>query len=256
VNRVALLMYHIVDRPLSQAEARFCCAPARFEAHMRHLAEYGLAVSLEDLHHALVGRGQLPTDAVAVTFDDGFAATFEHALPILKRYRIPATMFIVSGRIGGYNDWMTPRGFPTRPLVTKQQIVAMRDAGLTIGSHTRNHPRLPGLPAQNLLEEISGSRADLEGVLAERVNHFAYPFGQYDIDSREMVKASGYSTACSTRAGFNNAEVGRFDLRRLEVYGWDSLWRLRQKMKYGRNESSVTFPAAYYLSRARIRLGF
>ena len=248
-------MYHIIDRPLSQREARYCCPPDLFETHMRHLAECGVAIGLDELRRGLEGQAQISTHAVAVTFDDGFAATFEHAMPVLERYRIPATMFVVSGRVGGYNDWMTQRGFPHRALMDERQILAMRDAGITVGSHTRNHPRLPGMPSENLADEICGSRVDLERLLAQQVRHFAYPFGLYDDAARQMVRTAGYSTACSTRAGFNNADVGCFDLRRLEVYGWDSLWRLRQKLKYGRNESSLSFPASYYLGRARARLG-
>jgi len=222
---------------------------------MRHLAEYAVAMDLDDLQRALQEDAQITMPAVAVTFDDGFAATFEHAVPVLERYRIPATMFVVSGRVGGYNDWMTQRGFPHRALMDERQILLMRDAGITVGSHTRNHPRLTGMPSKSLTDEISGSRVDLERMLAQQVRHFAYPFGLYDDAAREMVRLAGYSTACSTRAGFNTADVGCFDLRRLEVYGWDSLWRLRQKLKYGSNDSSLTFPASYYLGRVRARLG-
>ena len=252
--RATLLMYHIVDRPLSDQEARYCCAPDLFERHMRHLADSGCAIGLDDFRRALNAEQDLPADAVAVTFDDGFAATFEHALPVLQRYRIPATMFVVSGRIGGCNDWMMPRGFPQRALMNERQILGMRDAGVTIGSHTRTHPRLPGMTRERLTEEIGGSRNDLEILLAQDVRDFAYPFGAYDETARQAVQAAGYRTACSTRAGFNNTDARCYELRRTEVYGWDSMWRFRQKLKYGRNESSVTFPLAYYAGRARARL--
>ena len=255
MNRVTLLMYHIIDHPLSDKEARYCCAPELFEKHMRHLAESGRMIGLEDLWSALNGDRDLMPDAVAVTFDDGFAATFDHALPALLRYRIPATMFVVSGRVGGYNDWMTPRGFPQRALMTEKQIFAMRDAGVTMGSHTRTHPRLSGLDPDLLAAEITGSRTDLEMLLGQEVKDFAYPFGLYDGAAREAVRAAGYRTACSTRAGFNSADISRYELRRIEVYGWDALWRFRQKLKYGRNESGFAFPITYYLGRARTHLG-
>jgi peptidoglycan/xylan/chitin deacetylase (PgdA/CDA1 family) len=248
-------MYHIIDRPLSDQEARYCCAPDLFEKHMRHLATSGCAIGLDDFCRALSAERDLPSDAVAVTFDDGFAATFEHALPVLERYRVPATMFVVSGRVGGYNDWMMPRGFPQRALMSARQILDMRDAGVNIGSHTRTHPRLPGMTREELTEEISGSRNDLQTLLAQDVSDFAYPFGAYDDTARHMVQAAGYQTACSTRAGFNNTDARCYELRRMEVYGWDLMWRFRQKLKYGRNESSLTFPLTYYASRARAYLG-
>jgi peptidoglycan/xylan/chitin deacetylase (PgdA/CDA1 family) len=255
MNRAAILMYHIVDRPRSEREAKYCCPPEVFEQHMGHLSASGRAVGLPELVAALQGEGDCPADAVAVTFDDGFAATFENAMSVLERHRVPATMFLVSGRIGSHNDWMTANGFPRRDLVTRAQVLAMRDAGVTLGSHTRTHPRLTAVSAPRLADEIAGSKADLEDVLGREVGYFAYPFGLLDETARAAVERAGYRAACSTRSGFNGTQVGHFELRRIEVFGWDSVWRLRQKLKFGRNDASLTYPLQYYAGRLRARLG-
>jgi len=255
MNRAAILMYHIVDRAQSEREAKYCCTPEAFERHMRYLSASGRAVALPDLVAALRGDGDCPADAVAVTFDDGFATTFENALPVLAHYRVPATVFLVSGRIGGHNDWMTAKGSPRRELMTREQILALRDAGVTLGSHTRGHPRLPEVPAARVREEIAGSKADLEDLLGQEVGYFAYPFGLFDDNARAAVEQAGYRAACSTRSGFNDGRVDRFQLRRIEAFGWDSVWRLRQKLKFGRNEASLAYPLRYYAGRLRARLG-
>jgi len=255
MNRAAILMYHIVDRPQSAQEAKYCCPPQVFEEHVRYIAESGRAVGLPELIAALQGEGNCPSDAVAITFDDGFAATFENAMPVLERYRMPTTMFLVSNRIGGHNDWMTSNGFPRRELMTREQVLSMRDAGVTLGSHTRSHPRLTEVDSARLGDEIAGSKADLEDLLGQEVGYFAYPFGLFDEAGRACVEGAGYRAACSTRSGFNSAQVGRFELRRVEVFGWDTVWRLRQKLKFGRNEASLTYPLQYYAGRLRTRLG-
>jgi peptidoglycan/xylan/chitin deacetylase (PgdA/CDA1 family) len=110
--------------------------------------------------------------------------------------------------------------------------------------------------ADGLADEIAGSKAELEDLLGQEVAYFAYPFGQYTPAGRDRVEQAGYRAACSTRSGFNNSEVDRYQLRRIEVFGSDTPWRFRQKLEYGRNESGLLFPLQYYAGRLRSRLGF
>jgi len=247
-------MYHIIDQPRSALEARYCCPPALFERQMRYLAESGRAVPLAAVANAVRGKGGCPPDAVAVTFDDGFRATHEAALPVLRKHNVPATMFVVSGRVGGSNDWMSSRNFPHRDLMLREEILAMRDAGIDIGSHTRSHPRLTEVAADRLVEEIAGSKADLEQLLGQPIPHFAYPFGLFNEAARAAVQAAGYEAAVSVRSGFNGATVDTYELRRIEVYAGDSVRRFRQKLTYGTNEAGLTLPLKYYAGRLRARL--
>jgi peptidoglycan/xylan/chitin deacetylase (PgdA/CDA1 family) len=257
MKRVLVLMYHIVAEPRSAQEARYCCAPARFEAQMRHLHDTGARlVALDAIAEALDGPAPWPDDGVVVTFDDGFADTFANALPVLHRYRIPATMFAVSDRIGETNRWMSERGFPERRLMSAAELREMNAAGVAIGSHTRTHPRLPDLDPVRQRDEIRGSKGRLEDLLGCAVAGFAYPYGLFDDDARLAVEEAGYRLACSTRSGFNGADSDRYLLRRVEIYGGDNLWQFRQKLKFGANEVSNFYPLRYYAGRLSSRLGF
>jgi peptidoglycan/xylan/chitin deacetylase (PgdA/CDA1 family) len=256
MNRTLILMYHIVAEPLSGREAKYCCTPRRFEAQMRHLATTGVRlISLDKFIDALDGRADSPGAGVAVTFDDGFADTFANALPVLARYGIPATMFALSDRMDAHNDWMSTRGFPRRQLMSATQIREMAASGIDIGSHTRTHPRLPELDARQKRDEIHGSKARLEDLLGRGVTSFAYPYGLFDDDSRQAVEDAGYRAACSVRSGFNGPDSDRFLLRRIEVFGSDTLWHFRQKLKFGANEVSTFYPLRYYARRISDRLG-
>lgn len=73
--------------------------PAQFEWQMRHLREHLHPVALRDVIAHLDDGAPLPPAAVAVTFDDGFADTYRYAFPVLKRYAIPATIFVSTGYI-------------------------------------------------------------------------------------------------------------------------------------------------------------
>lgn len=256
MSRIVVLMYHIIAEPLAAGEAKYCCAPARFEAQMRHLAESGMRLlTLDQIADAYDVRTAWPPAGVVVTFDDGFAETFVNALPVLMRYRIPATMFALSDRIGASNDWMSRRGSPTRPLMSAAQLKEMAAAGIGIGSHTRTHPRLTELDANAKRDEIRGSKAGLEDVLGRAVDYFAYPYGLFDEESTQAVADAGYRAACSVRSGFNGPAVDRFALRRIEVFGADTLWQFRQKLKFGANEVSRLYPLRYYAGRVAARLG-
>jgi peptidoglycan/xylan/chitin deacetylase (PgdA/CDA1 family) len=255
MNRIVILMYHIVAEPLSTQEARYCCTPPRFEAQMRYLRQAGIRLlTLDEIADAFERRAEWPDGGVAVTFDDGFADTFTNALPVLSRHRIPATMFAVSDLLGTSNDWMSARGFPKRRLMSASELQEMSAAGVAIGSHTCSHPHLPELDGEAKRREIRNSKARLEDTIGRSVTAFAYPYGQFDGDARDAVEEAGYRIACSASSGFNSLDVDRYLLRRIEVFGGDNLWQFRQKLKFGANEVSNFYSLRYYAGRVLARL--
>jgi peptidoglycan/xylan/chitin deacetylase (PgdA/CDA1 family) len=255
MSRALILMYHIVDTPRSAKEHRFCTPPGEFVRQMDHLAAAYSPVGLDELADGVRGERPLPERAVHVTFDDGFTGVLEHAAPILSARAIPATLFAVSDRLGRSNDWMARRGFPERPLLTGAQLRELESAGFVIGSHTRTHARLPELDAAEVADEVASSKRALEDVLGRTVRYFAYPYGLQNDAVRGAVVEAGYEAACSTVSGFNRTGQDPFLLRRIDVFGTDRLWQFRQKLRFGRNESSRLYGLTYYGSRVKARLG-
>jgi len=256
MNRAIILMYHIVDDPRTEREGRFCVRPSEFDRQMRWLRESGyLPVRLEQIVDCLVERKPMLSNAVAVTFDDGFSATAAHALPMLQAHGIPATMFVVTQRLGRANDWMYERGFPRRTLMSVAQLRELDAEGVTIGSHTATHPRLTEVSSAQAAAEIAQSKQQLEDTLGKPVRYFAYPYGLYSPELSNAVRASGYRAACSTRAGFNRDGENPFALRRIEVLCGDALWQFNQKLRFGTNHATRSYPLRYYASRIAARLG-
>ncbi|SMC26327.1 Polysaccharide deacetylase [Desulfacinum hydrothermale DSM 13146] len=254
MSRFLVLMYHMVSEPKEPRDARFACPPGLFRRHMEYLARHGYAwVSLEHIHGALTGGTPLPERAVAVTLDDGYADNYEYAWPVLARYGIPATIFLVTDAVGRTNHWMEGRGFSSRRMLSWSQVREMSDHGVSFGSHTASHPRLTELPAHRVEEELTCSRRVLEDKLGRSVFSFAYPYGLVSEGVRDAVVRAGYGLACSTRSGFNRVETDRFQLRRIEVYGTDGVWRLAQKIRFGMNDASLLYPVKYYWNRALAR---
>jgi peptidoglycan/xylan/chitin deacetylase (PgdA/CDA1 family) len=93
----AILMYHSVveDPKVTDSVLGISRSRASFEAHMETLAREFSPVSMQDVGKFARDGKELPRRAVAVTFDDGFADNYEVALPILNRYGVPATIYLM-----------------------------------------------------------------------------------------------------------------------------------------------------------------
>lgn len=251
-ERVPVLMYHRVGDAHNAWEARYAISPQNFAAHMHKLARRGYrAVPISALTAWLEGGPPLPQGAFLLTFDDGFAGVREHALPVLEGLGWPATVFLVSDLIGGRDEWTRSSnpGGVTYPLLTAEEILEMRERGISFHSHTRSHPRLPTLDDERLAEELAGSRAALRRLLGEEIEYFAYPFGQLDDRVEAAVRAAGYRAAFSTLSGFNRRDVNRFRIRRLDVYGTDTPTMLMRKIRLGTNEGELSNAVRYYARR-------
>lgn len=255
MTRFVILMYHMISRPQSQAETKYACPPESFEIHLRKLLQNGyLPVSLESIESHFLSNTPLPKNAVAITLDDGFEDNYTNAFPLLAKYKIPATIFLATGHIEATNSWMAQRDFPVRPMLNWKQIKEMDANGVSFGAHTVNHTKLPDLDSNTATYEITVSKSTIEDKLGKACKHFAYPYGLFNDEHRNMVEAAGFTLASSTRSGFNNINRDPFVLHRIEVYGNDPWWKLKQKLTFGTNDASLLFPLKYYSNRLMQRL--
>jgi peptidoglycan/xylan/chitin deacetylase (PgdA/CDA1 family) len=244
-----VLMYHVVDQPRSSRETRLCCPPESFAEQMDYLQRRRYSViSLSELANSLRENISLPERAVVLTFDDGSACTYEQAMPILRKYRYPATVFVISGLLGKNNEWLRDAGFPERRMLNADEIRALEAERFDIGSHTVTHQWLARIPLSQARAEIRNSKAQLEDVLGHEVAHFAYPFGSYTPEVRDAVVEAGYRAACSTRWGKKHSGFELFDLRRVEIQGKDSLLQFVLKL-HAATHNMPPVPEARHLIR-------
>lgn len=219
----AILTYHSVDpsgSPVSVDEDTF----------RRHVAWLAMAGPKVVPLRELLSSGA-EGDAVALTFDDGFTSFARIAAPLLLEHGLPATVFAVADRAGLTNAWggRDEPGIPTLPLMGWDELGRQREAGFEIGAHSRTHPRLAGLPAAALEEEILGSADDVARHLGERPRSFCYPYGSVD-DAAASVVSDAFDVACTTELAFvesgaDPVRLPRLDMvyfrngRRLEAWG-------------------------------------
>jgi peptidoglycan/xylan/chitin deacetylase (PgdA/CDA1 family) len=207
----AVLTYHSIDSSGSPISV----GAATFQSHLRWLAGSGVqVVTLERLL-------ELPAeaDAVAITFDDGFANFASAAWPSLREYGFPVTLFVVSDFVGRSNSWGRFRGvsIPDLPLLDWKTLVQLAEEGVRLGSHSRTHPDLRAVSESELREEIEGSASSILAETGHVPASFAYPYGFWDADVVAAVRET-YRTACSTELRPLAAQTDAWCLPRLDAF--------------------------------------
>lgn len=255
-ERVPVLMYHRVDAPRDAAERGYCVSPQLFGEHLAWLAAAGWTpCTLAAFGRWQRGEGTLPERSVLITFDDGFAGLHEHVLPRLVARGWPATVFLVSARIGGRDDWATREGrsVGSQALLGAAQIAEMAAAGIEFQSHSRHHADLAALDDAALADELRGSRDELQQLLGRTVDAVAYPYGRTDARVQQAAREAGYRLGFSVEPGFNRPGGDALRLRRLDITGHDGRSRFARKVALGSNDGSLAAQARYLWGRVAAR---
>ncbi len=266
------------------------------EIHLRYIRESFNPIRLDTLLGMLVAGETPPPRSVVLTVDDGYRDFLEVAYPVLRRYEVPATVFVVSQFMrGDFWLWFDRLRFvfenaaaqdfsvigpdgpvrlkldspesrssawdrvmtrclrlapaeraayvaaceaaagmqvPERPSgkfapLSRADIEEMDPRIIEIGSHTRTHPILSGCTDAEVIDEIAGSKAEIEAALGRRVATFCYPNGlseDFDPRSERAVDAAGYLGAVTAFGGLVCKRANRLALPRMSAYrGFNSM---------------------------------
>lgn len=207
---VPILMYHSVI-PDPEPDNMLAVSVKSFERQMRFLKKHRYnVVSVEEIADMIKNKKRMPHKTIAVTFDDGYKDNYDYAFPILKKYGLAATVFIITQEVGR----------PEGDRLSWDEIKSMRDSGLvTVGSHCIGPEPLTKITSEETVKrEIFGSKKVLEKELGRPVNAFSYPEGRFNLRIRQLVIDAGYKAAVATKPGkgFPNDDI--FALKRLRIW--------------------------------------
>ena len=188
-SRACVLMYHRVAEPniLDLSFDNWNLTPARLENQLRWLSANADCVSLSDtLQFCAPGMSGKPM--VALTFEDGFANFRHQALPLLERYRIPATLFIVTRYVDSAGPYPFDRwgqknrsripALAWRPITWTEIEECLNSRLVSVGSHSHNHLNALYASDEQLAEEAGVSHEILTSRLGpEHALFYAYPYG-------------------------------------------------------------------------------
>lgn len=221
---VHVLTYHrFGDDPYDP----FCVRVEDFECQMRLLAESGRAISLAALLEFLDGGRTIPAGAALVTIDDGCPSSFHAAMPILRRFDLPAVVFVPAGEILPDDRSPEPRR-RERPIdrITVGQLLEMQREGITIGSHAWTHHSLGSMSDADARIQLARSKGELERLTGQPVLSFAYPFGtRADFDERtaRLAREAGYRCAFTSQHGAVRLGSDPYELPRVKIEGGEGL---------------------------------
>lgn len=241
-----VLMYHSIPLSAQYIDSPWSVRFEHFRAQLDLLQEYGWkTLCIRDL----TAPPDTYSKTAIITFDDGYADNFR-AFEELARRGMHASWYIVSQDIGGTARWKNP-AISTPSILSKDQLLAMAKTGMEIGSHSRSHCRLTDVSDDTMRDEIEGSKAELEDILGQAVSSFAYPYGTYNDTVLNKVKDAGYLHSCTTRSGWALRDHDPFQIRRITVFGQDSLATYLRKLAFADNNVPWWRPISYYMTRMR-----
>jgi peptidoglycan/xylan/chitin deacetylase (PgdA/CDA1 family) len=200
-----ILMYHSISRNEGDT---LSVAPENFSRQMTFLKEKGYSViSLDELVDNISKGIRYIPNTVVITFDDGAEDNFTNAFPVLKRYNMTATIFLITGYVGeekGYLNW--------------DQVRLMQANGIKFGGHTRNNVYLPSVKDETVLwTEIAGPKVDIKANTGKEIGYFCYPMGGFNEKVKEIVKQAGYKGACTTNRGYDRKNLDVYELNRVKI---------------------------------------
>ncbi len=169
--QVPVLMYHAVSDNIWGIEELFV-SPANMEAQLKALLQAGRTpITFEDLDH--VDKIRKP---VMLTFDDGYKDNYTELFPLLKKYNVKVTIFMITGAVGNQRS------------LTKAQIQEMQASGLvSFQSHTVDHLDMDTLTEAELEYQTRQSQLDLARITGKQSFVLCYPTGKNNALSRQIT---------------------------------------------------------------------
>jgi peptidoglycan/xylan/chitin deacetylase (PgdA/CDA1 family) len=228
---IIVLVYHRVG---GTSDRQIDLPVELFDWQMRYLRERYRVISL-DQAVAIAEESRAPREeTVAITFDDGYEDIHRNAFPILRKYALPATIYLATAYIENGQHFpfearlaQEKRG---RPL-TWAQAAEMAASGLvTFGSHTHTHADLSILTVSKVLREVERSNALITERISRPPAHFSYPWGKWSPGARQVVRESYRTVAIGGTRVNPYGGIDLHALRRVPIQRSDGRFFFRLKL--------------------------
>lgn len=184
MTNAAILLYHHVS---TQTPSSTSVTPDTFKSHMEYIANNHTVLPLTDIVNAIVESKPLPKDAVAITFDDGYANILENAHPILMKLNFSYTVFINPNEIG-----VAPQ------QLTWEEVKRMQGEGVIFANHTLDHLHMLNDEftdenwLERVFENVEAAEKKIDSELGVSLKYLAYPFGEYNLALAAKLEENGY----------------------------------------------------------------
>lgn len=207
---ISILTYHRVLPETSLDRSPFTVSAKQFEEQMTFLSENGyraltLSQLLDRLNATNEKNGIVHPGEVVLTFDDGYTDNYETAFPILRAFGLSATFFVITGRIG------------TADFMSWQQLAEMQRGNMHIESHGHSHTPLELLSVEEIITEVTHSKAVIEQRLDKTVRFMSFPHGSYNKAALDTAREAGYQACATSKCDSVQRSSDAFELPRILI---------------------------------------
>lgn len=237
-NGIPVLMYHHILTAQEKANSPFAnssttMSTKEFNEQMDYLKQFGYTtISTSDLEKYLNHQINLPAKAVVITLDDGNISSRIYAYPKLKAHGFVADQFIITSRIP-----KTPATFDHKSLhfLSQQEMDQMTDVYNYYG-HTH---ALHNLTNNNQSHLVVKSKAEIKKDLQlnrqilKDTTYLAYPFGQYNQTTIQLLKESGFTLAYTIKNGKATLGINKMEIPRVGIEPNVSIKEFAKKVETG-----------------------
>jgi len=202
---VPVICYHSIDKDPS-GKSPIIVSKEKFREHLQTIKDAGYTtLTMAELDDYLFKDKPIPEKSVVLTFDDGYIDNYTNAFPILKEFKMNATIFIISTYLDG-GTYLSPN-----------QVKEMSDYGIDIESHTVTHRRLSELSYDEQLKELKNSKDSIEKITGKPIISIAYPEGKFNEDTKKATIEAGYSMGFTIDRGYADRSDNAAQLNRICV---------------------------------------
>lgn len=223
-------------------------SPEIFEAMLQEIQKLGFTfLNYQEFQAIIFGQKKAEKKQVLLTFDDGYYDNFAFAFPLLKKYKIPAVIFLISSKIQDKKREKAPKFLPHKIIeegenleqfLTLDEIREMENSSLIeFDSHSFSHFSCNSEDEEALESELQSSFLKMKELFPNKKNFgFCWPKGEFNAKALKIIKNSPYSFAFSTLDGAYLYGDNLFTIRRIDFSSAkkgekDYLQRLRKKLR-------------------------
>ncbi|MBQ9658175.1 MAG: polysaccharide deacetylase family protein [Clostridia bacterium] len=196
-HRIAVLCYHNIatteEKQNFLDEQDWTITVENFEEQLKYLQKNNYkTLTMQEFYKWKQGEINLPYKSVLITFDDGFLSNYQYAFPLLKKYNMNATVFIVGSFIDNStdNEWQgNIKTYMSNEILEK---VKKEYPNIEIYSHSYNL-HYQGAINRNT-EELKNDIETFNSKF-ENIDIYCYPFGQYNYNMKQALKEENYKMA-------------------------------------------------------------
>ncbi|WP_347372839.1 polysaccharide deacetylase family protein [Aequorivita sp. Q41] len=232
MEKLPILMYHHITVEEGKG---LTISAEKLEKQFKHLAENGYKTfHLKELFQLK----KLPKGKnIVITFDDGYVSQMEHALPLLKKYKLKATFFVPLNFLGKTDSWNTS----SIEIMTATQLKSLDSKFVELGFHTFYHKKITELSnaeieldTQKCIDFVAENKLKFSSIVA-------YPYGKFPKKIKQneafkkVLKQHGIQLGLRIGNRINHFPFKKpFEIERIDIKGEYSMLKFRQKIRFGK----------------------